>query len=158
MRPRPRMIPPVPISPSPARATIQIGRPVKGSVPPGDDVKADLDGTAVVDFVDVGFPCATSVTLKDARTVGAVLGADVNGGSVLLPDTAGNAAAAVVVDGTVVGSLDAACPPVAVSVGVEAPGEMVVPDSVVVVEGDVVVPVDLEVDVVETTTARAVVV
>jgi len=137
------MTPPALISPSPTRATIQIGRPVKGSVPLGDDV---------------GFPCATSVTLKDARTVGAVLGADVNGGSVPLPDTAGNAAAAVVVDGTVVGSLDAACPPVAVSVGVEAPGEMVVPDSVVVVEGDVVVPVDLEVDVVETTTARAVVV
>ena len=152
------MTPPAPISPRPPRATIQIGRPVKGSVPPGDDVEADLDGTAVVDVVDVGFPCATSVTLKDARTVAAVLGADANGGSVLLPDTAVSAAAAVVADGTVVGSLDAACPSVVVSVGVETPGEMVVPDGVVVVEADVVVPVDLEVDVVETTTAGAVVV
>jgi len=149
------MTPPALISPSPARATIQIGRPVKGSVPLGDDVEADLGGTAVVDVDDVGFPCATSVTLKDARTVGAVLGADVNGGSVLLPDTAGNAAAAVVADGTV----DSPCPPVVVSIGVEALGEvMVAPDSVVVVEGDVVVPVNLEVDVVEPTTAGAVVV
>jgi hypothetical protein len=153
------MIPPAPISPRPARATIQIGRPVKGSVPPGGDVEVDLDGTAVVDLVDVGFPWATSVTLNAARKVGAVVAADVNGGSVLLLDTAGSAVAAVVEDGAVVGVLDAACPPIVVSAGVDAAVEvMVVPDGAVVVDADVVVPVDLEVDVVDTTSAGAVVV
>jgi hypothetical protein len=132
---------------------------VKGSVPPGGDVEVDLDGTAVVDLVDVGFPWATSVTLNAARKVGAVVAADVNGGNVLLPDTTGSAVAAVVEDGAVVGVLDAACPPIVVSAGVDAAVEvMVVPDGAVVVDADVVVPVDLEVDVVDTTSAGAVVV
>jgi hypothetical protein len=131
---------------------------VKGSVPPGDDVEVDLDGTAVLDLVDVGFPWATSVTLNAARKVG-VVGADVSGGSVLLLDTAGSAVAAVVEDGAVVGVLDAARPPIVVSTGVAAAVEvMVVPDGAVVVDADVVVPVDLEVDVVDTTSAGAVVV
>jgi hypothetical protein len=142
------MIQPAPISPRPARATSQIGRPVNGSVPPGGKVEFDLVGAAVVDVVGVGFPWATSVMLNAARKVGAVVGGEVNGGSVLLADTAGSAGAAVVEDGAVAGVMDAACPPVVVSVGVDAAVEvMTVPDGAVVVDADVVVPVDLEVDV-----------
>jgi hypothetical protein len=149
------MIPPVPINPRPPRATIQIGRPVKGSVPPGGEVEVDLDGTAVVGVEeDVGFPCATSVTLNEACKVGAVADADVNGGSILLPDDGGSVVAGVVEDGAVVGVMGAACPPVVLSVAVGAAGEvMVVSEAAVASDADVVVEVNGEVDVVETTTA-----
>jgi hypothetical protein len=114
---------------------------VKGSAPPGDEGEVDLDGAAVVGVGDVGFPWATSVTLNDACTVGAIVGAPVNGGRVLLPDPTGTAAAAV---GALVGFLDAACPPSVVSAGVDAAVEVMdVPDGGVVIDADVVVPVDL---------------